>query len=96
MVMEICGKAKYSCKIVNGKSFTWKNSNKLIDSSSDYYYAFVNGMKTGTTDEAGCCLVASARINGRHYIAATFGSSTTAHRFSDGLEILLAARDKLS
>ncbi len=47
-----------------------KNSNLLLDpNNKDYYYEYATGIKTGFTDEAGNCLVASAKKNDIEFIA---------------------------
>lgn len=45
------------------------NTNKMINpDEKDYYYEFARGIKTGTTDEAGYCLVSAALNNGVTYL----------------------------
>lgn len=45
------------------------NTNALLNSYSYYYYEETVGLKTGTTDKAGSCLITSATKNGYTYIA---------------------------
>ena len=45
------------------------NTNPLLNSYSDYYYEGAIGLKTGTTDKAGTCLISSARKDGYTYIS---------------------------
>lgn len=45
------------------------NTNYLLNDYSDYYYEEAVGLKTGTTDKAGACLITSAVKNGYTYIA---------------------------
>lgn len=46
------------------------NTNSLLNNySEDYYYEDAIGLKTGTTDKAGACLITSASKNGYTYIA---------------------------
>ena len=45
------------------------NTNALLNSYSYYYYEGAVGLKTGTTDKAGCCLISSATKNGYTYIS---------------------------
>ncbi len=45
------------------------NTNSLLNNYSDYYYEGAIGLKTGTTDKAGACLITSAQKNGYNYIA---------------------------
>ena len=49
---------------------TFRNSNLLLDSNNtNYYYEYANGIKTGFTDSAGDCLVASAKKDDVEFIA---------------------------
>ncbi len=51
-------------------------TNYMIDETrgGDYYYPYAKGIKTGTTDEAGYCLVSTASHNGYTYLAVVLGS----------------------
>ena len=51
-------------------------TNYLIDETrgGDYYYPYAKGIKTGTTDEAGYCLVSTASHKGYTYLAVVLGS----------------------
>lgn len=53
------------------------NTNKLVR-----FYDGCTGLKTGTTNDAGSCLAASAVRKGLPLIAVTLGSKTSAERFS--------------
>lgn len=55
-------------------------SNLLLDSSSkSYYYEYATGIKTGFTNPAGDCLVASAKKDGLEFIAVCLHSSTNSN-----------------
>lgn len=56
----------------------WKNRNLLINQGSNYYYQYATGGKTGNTDEAGECLVATATKDGVSLIAVVLKSPTDA------------------
>lgn len=48
---------------------TFKNSNLLIENTEpDYYYKYATGMKTGFTDPAGDCVVATAKKDDVEFI----------------------------
>lgn len=47
---------------------TLSTTNYLVDIATNYYYMYATGMKTGFTDEAGRCLVATASYEGYSYI----------------------------
>jgi D-alanyl-D-alanine carboxypeptidase (penicillin-binding protein 5/6) len=52
-------------------------TNKMMSQyadDSDYYYAYVTGIKTGSLDEAGYCIVASATYQGYTYVVVALGS----------------------
>lgn len=45
------------------------NTNALLNNYSEYYYEGAIGLKTGTTDKAGTCLISSATKDGYTYIS---------------------------
>ena len=63
----------------------WFGTNALIKSYSSYYYTGANGMKTGTSDEAGNCVMASASKKGVSLIVIVMGS---AYRYEDAVTLL--------
>lgn len=52
------------------------NSNKLLQKSSQYYYQYATGIKTGFTNPAKLCLVSSAEKNGLELICVALGGET--------------------
>ena len=65
----------------SGESNTWHNSNKLLDPDGVYYRPDVTGLKTGTTENAGSCLIASFEQGGRTYITVVVGCSSDDDRY---------------
>ena len=63
--------------------FMLANTNKLIR-----FYEGANGLKTGSTDEAGCCISATAERGGMQLIAVILGAPTSEDRFSDAKKLL--------
>ena len=59
------------------------NTNKLIR-----FYPGATGLKTGTTDKAGCCLSASAERDGLSLVAVVLGSPTSNDRFASAKALL--------
>lgn len=59
------------------------NTNRLIRT-----YDGANGLKTGTTSQAGCCVAASASRDGMTLIAVVMGAPNSASRFSDAARLL--------
>jgi D-alanyl-D-alanine carboxypeptidase (penicillin-binding protein 5/6) len=60
---------------------TWKNTNRLLaDASCD-------GVKTGTTNAAGACLVASAHQGADHLIVVVLGSTSGDGRYEDARKL---------
>lgn len=64
-------------------AYTWTNTNGLLGS-----YMGANGIKTGTTPEAGFCLVFSAIRNNHHLIGVLLHSSSEGSRVSDATTLL--------
>lgn len=50
------------------------NTNEMLDETSEYYYSPVVGVKTGTLDEAGRCLVSRGSLDGKNYMIVTMGA----------------------
>ena len=64
-----------------GENITWTNSNKLLDPDSRYYSENAVGIKTGTTEKAGNCLIAAFRKNEKTYISIVAGCFTDNERY---------------
>lgn len=58
------------------RELRWLNTNKLLEAGFD-------GLKTGTTVQAGACLAASLHSNGAHLVVTTLHSSSPETRWSD-------------
>lgn len=65
---EITNTTTYYC---DGDDTPLITTNLLIDQNrgGDYYYMYAKGIKTGTTDQAGRCLVTTASADGYSYMA---------------------------
>lgn len=74
----------------SGEKNAWKNSNRMLDLSSPYYYKGAVGIKTGTTDAAGRCLAASAVKNSKQLIAVVLGCETDEARYGAAAGLLNA------
>lgn len=65
----------------SGENITWKNTNQLLNLSGKHYNKYAIGMKTGTTKNAGNCLIAVFRKNELTYIAIVCGAKTSDSRY---------------
>lgn len=63
--------------------FQLANTNKLIR-----FYSGANGLKTGSTSEALCCISAAAKRDDMQLIAVVLGAPTSAKRFSSAKALL--------
>lgn len=63
--------------------FKLANTNKLVR-----FYDGANGLKTGSTSKALCCLSATAKRDGMQLIAVVLGAPTSAKRFSSARALL--------
>lgn len=75
--------AEISCSPTYTMSETAYHKERLISHTNtmmskanggDYYYEYVKGIKTGTTDEAGRCLASTAYKDGYSYLLVTLGA----------------------
>ncbi|MFM7928691.1 MAG: hypothetical protein ACKO9Q_13360, partial [Pirellula sp.] len=81
LVMEIVQTRRYSCLVQGQEGYTrrlvWSNSNQLLDRQG------YTGIKTGTTDAAGACLVSLGQHQDSETIVVVLGASGSAARYSD-------------
>ena len=65
----------------SGENITWKNTNALLQPESKYYLPQAIGLKTGTTANAGNCLIAVVSIDGTEYVAVVIGCEIDSARY---------------
>jgi len=78
---KVVGTKAYECQVrkPDGSTRTaaWENTNKLLGRFG------VDGVKTGTTNQAGYCLVSNAHLDGASYLFVILGAVRDEARFSD-------------
>ena len=52
----------------------WDSTNKMIVEGSGFYYPEITGVKTGTLEEAGRCLITTAEKDGYEYLLVMMGA----------------------
>jgi serine-type D-Ala-D-Ala carboxypeptidase (penicillin-binding protein 5/6) len=81
VIRSMTERRSYTIHDVSGEhAITLINTNQLLTTHPSHFF----GLKTGTTDLAGQCLIALAEANGRSYIIVVIGS---ADRYRDTLDI---------
>ena len=85
-IRTIASTAQKRVTIASGQVFNWKNSNLLLSTGSGYYRSDAFGLKTGTTEDSGTCLISAFNRNGKTYINVVSGCT------SDGLRYDLTIR----
>ena len=65
------------------KSFWLVNTNKLVK-----FYSYIDGLKTGFTDDAGYCLTATGKKNNMRLISVVMGEASIDNRSTDTLAML--------
>lgn len=74
--MEIACTTEHTMKATNYQEDGWAtiyHTNKMLNPSSEYYYEYARGIKTGTLDESGRNLISTARKDGNNYLLVTMG-----------------------
>lgn len=70
---EVCESTRHTVKTSLSGDRVLSTTNFLQDNTTNYYYTYAKGVKTGYTDEAGRCLVSTASYNGYNYMCLVFG-----------------------
>ncbi len=80
---------------VTGDSFPLVTTNYLIDANrgGEYYYQYAKGIKTGTTDEAGHCLVTVGSADGYSYLGVFLKSPYNADPAKDVYGTMIDAKE---
>ncbi len=88
---EIVSKARYTLPATNkSSSRVLSTTNFLIDPSTNYFYKYCNGGKTGFTDEAGRCVVTTATNGGYTYMCIIMNCDTkngVQNQFKDSINL---------
>ena len=70
---------------------TYQNTNSLINPSSNYYYKYCIGIKTGFTTAAKNCLISASKKDDMELIAVVLGASATSDgssaRYTDSINL---------
>lgn len=97
---KVCETVRYKVPETNMHAArTISTTNFLQDSSTNYYYVYAKGVKTGYTKEAGRCLVSTASYNGYNYMCILFGCPDTKgkrHEFIESKELFRWAFNNFS
>ena len=70
---EVCESTRHTVNTSMSGQRVLSTTNFLQDNTTNYYYTYAKGVKTGYTDEAGRCLVSTASYNGYNYMCLVFG-----------------------
>lgn len=83
LLKKIVGTQSKHVVFKSGENITWQNSNKLLNQKSEYYNKHCKGIKTGTTNSAGCCLVSAFEKGGNTYIVTVFDCPSDKSRYEN-------------
>ena len=84
---------RYTClqavsgKFISGESYSWGNTNHLVQPESDYYCPAAIGLKTGYTEVAGQCVIAAFEVGDDILIVGVMKSKSVETRFEDALAL---------
>lgn len=96
LLATVMGEQKVVRSFLSGESgITWENSNFLLNPTSPFYFEGATGMKTGYTNEAGYCLVASAERNGAKLLAVLMNAENANARFEDAVGLFDVCFDSI-
>lgn len=83
---EVCDATRYTFATSKTKKRTLSTTNFLHDNTTNYYYQYAHGVKTGYTDEAGRCLVSTATHGGYNYMCILMGCPANAGKRYEFIE----------
>ena len=86
-IRTIVGTKEKTVEFKPGETMTWYNTNGLLYPGDAYYCENAIGMKTGTTDNAGCCLVSAFEKNNKTYVTVVLGCGSDNDRYELTLKL---------
>ena len=81
IINMIVSTQKKDVQFLSGETITWTNTNQFMDTASIYYNPHVRGMKTGSTVNAGTCLLTSYNDGDFDLIVFVAGCTTDESRY---------------
>ncbi|MBE6812033.1 MAG: D-alanyl-D-alanine carboxypeptidase [Ruminococcaceae bacterium] len=81
VINMITATQKKDMKFLSGETITWTSTNLFLDPASAYHNPYVVGMKTGTTENAGTCLLTSYNDGDYDLIVFVAGCKTDDSRY---------------
>lgn len=88
LIREYCEMDTAQVYYDSGEDYTWKNTNWLVrPDMEDYYCPEATGLKTGSTSEAGMCLLATFYSENADLIVGVLGCEEMEDRFVDALTL---------
>lgn len=84
-IISICQSQNQYSKTLNKK---WTSTNELLNKDGNYYYKYCLGLKTGSTDLAGKCLVSVAKKDDVTCISVVLDAETDEQRWKDSTKLL--------
>ena len=91
LISTVIRKAEYECYDLNGKYHYFCTTNGMVAEDSVFYYPGAKGIKTGTTDLAGCCLAVAAERSGKTIITLVVNANSLYDRYAVTTRLLDAA-----
>jgi D-alanyl-D-alanine carboxypeptidase (penicillin-binding protein 5/6) len=83
---QYVGTPKYGCTVIGPSGYRrpirWDNSNQLLK------FEGFGGVKTGTTDAAGCCLVTHAQRDGEERVVVVLAAKSNESRYTDARNLI--------
>lgn len=88
MLAKVVSTYTINFSIVSEKAYTFYNTNLLVKPiNSEVYLKNAIGIKTGTTNPGGYCLVCAYEVDGRIVIASILKGTTSMNRYYDAVKI---------
>lgn len=86
-ICKVVRTSSITVKLQSGESKSFSITNALVKKTNANYYEGAVGLKTGTTNRAGACLVSGVERARRFVIVASLGNPTSAERYTNTLAI---------
>lgn len=87
LIRKYAQMATDSVTYVSGETANWKNTNELLHPASQFYCPEAFGLKTGSTQNAGKCLISAFHYDHGYLIIGVLGCPENLQRYVDTLHL---------
>lgn len=87
-ISSVCSEYRSEAYLADETGVVWYNTNRFLNPSDEKYNPLIDGLKTGSTDSAGCCLISTFTYHKNEYYIVLCGAKDDETRYNDTMLLM--------